>query len=196
MRGEIGEPKEIEIINGRLYFTAEDSTFHGPQLYFTDGSISGRIGLPNTDAGVEIDGSFVQSLEAIDDRLYFNAAQSLWFIDNPPFPAGDANRDNLVDVSDIDIIRRGIGSPDVNNDGETNELDVLTVLDVMRTKPGDANLDGRVGFDDFLSLANNFGSPGGWWQGDFDGNGEVDFLDFVTLANNFGFERAEAIAQP
>ena len=43
-----------------------------------------------------------------------------------------------------------------------------------------------VGFSDFTLLANDFGSPGGWMNGDFDGDGAVRFPDFLILANNFG----------
>ena len=60
--------------------------------------------------------------------------------------------------------------------------------------PGDANIDYRVDFQDFLSLAANFGKPDAVWSdGDFDADGTVSFKDFVILASSFG-SRREAIA--
>lgn len=52
--------------------------------------------------------------------------------------------------------------------------------------PGDANGDGSVGFDDFLTLSGQFGEAGDWLSGDFDANNEVDFEDFLLLSGNFG----------
>ncbi|MDP9175238.1 MAG: hypothetical protein M3O30_15425 [Planctomycetota bacterium] len=52
---------------------------------------------------------------------------------------------------------------------------------------GDANLDGRVDFADFIILSNNFGTTRtNWDQGNFNYDGSVDFADFVILSNNFG----------
>lgn len=60
--------------------------------------------------------------------------------------------------------------------------------------PGDGNIDYRVDFQDFLSLAANFGKTDAVWSdGDFDADGTVSFKDFVILASNFG-RRREAIA--
>jgi len=59
---------------------------------------------------------------------------------------------------------------------------VLTLL------PGDANLDGEVGSDDFSILASNFGNTLDQFfaDADFDGDGEVGGSDFTALALNFG----------
>ena len=54
------------------------------------------------------------------------------------------------------------------------------------TLAGDANEDGKVDFVDFLALAERFGQPGGWSDGDFDLNNTVDFADFLKLSINFG----------
>ena len=52
--------------------------------------------------------------------------------------------------------------------------------------PGDANLDGAVNFEDFVTLSTNFGLTGAHRRdGDFNSNGIVDFGDFVILSNNF-----------
>ncbi|MDP9172991.1 MAG: trypsin-like serine protease [Planctomycetota bacterium] len=52
---------------------------------------------------------------------------------------------------------------------------------------GDANLDGKVDFSDFVILSNHFGSNStNWDQGNFNFDNGVDFSDFVILSNNFG----------
>lgn len=62
----------------------------------------------------------------------------------------------------------------------------------LRFLPGDTNFDQTVGFDDLLTLAQNYGLAGAhWFNGDFSGNGTVDFSDLLALAQNYG--RAAAI---
>jgi len=52
---------------------------------------------------------------------------------------------------------------------------------------GDANYDGKVGFDDLVIVARNYGKSNATWeQGDFDGDGKVDFSDLVIVARNYG----------
>lgn len=52
---------------------------------------------------------------------------------------------------------------------------------------GDANFDGAVTFEDFLSLSKNYGESGSSWkQGDFDRDGVVLFDDFLLQSDNFG----------
>ena len=68
-------------------------------------------------------------------------------------------------------------APDINN-----ALPTSTCLE------GDANLDGKVDFADFLSLSSNFGEPGTRSDGDFTGDGYVGFQDFLKLTANFGHE--------
>lgn len=51
---------------------------------------------------------------------------------------------------------------------------------------GDANLDGAVAFDDFVTLAINFGQQGEWRDGDFTGDRTINFADFLELAESFG----------
>ena len=60
--------------------------------------------------------------------------------------------------------------------------------------PGDANGNNEVEFTDFLALANNFGGPGGYEEGNFDCTGNVEFVDFLTLANHFGETGAASAA--
>ena len=68
--------------------------------------------------------------------------------------------------------------------------------------PGDANLDGRVGFEDFLRLSANFGDDifheprPGWLSGDFDIDGVPDMDDFLVLSANYGRTQEDFAAVP
>lgn len=55
------------------------------------------------------------------------------------------------------------------------------------TLKGDANLDKTVGFDDLVSLAQNYNASGfrEWRQGDFDISRSVTFEDLVSLAQSY-----------
>jgi sugar lactone lactonase YvrE len=51
---------------------------------------------------------------------------------------------------------------------------------------GDADLDGRVDFNDLVRLAQNYNTTDKfWYQGDFTGDGAVDFNDLVKLAQSY-----------
>ncbi len=71
-------------------------------------------------------------------------------------------------------------------------------------RPGDANLDTFVNFDDLLLLASSYNLPTGqrWRHGDFTGDGAVTFDDLLQLAGNYnappsaGFAYAQAIPEP
>jgi autotransporter-associated beta strand protein len=52
---------------------------------------------------------------------------------------------------------------------------------------GDANLDGKVDFNDFVAISTHFLSNDvNWDHGNFNYDGVVDFNDFVILSTNFG----------
>jgi autotransporter-associated beta strand protein len=53
--------------------------------------------------------------------------------------------------------------------------------------PGDANLDGKVDFNDFVAISTHFlANDINWDHGNFNYDGVVDFNDFVVLSTNFG----------
>jgi fibronectin-binding autotransporter adhesin len=55
------------------------------------------------------------------------------------------------------------------------------------TRMGDANLDGKVDFSDFVALSTHFGQADPVWaHGNFLGDPTVDFADFVALSTHFG----------
>jgi hypothetical protein len=52
---------------------------------------------------------------------------------------------------------------------------------------GDANLDGKVDFNDFVAISTHFLTNDiNWDHGNFNYDGVVDFNDFVVLSTNFG----------
>lgn len=114
-------------------------------------------------------------------------------------PSGDFNADGTIAFDDIDLlgveVRVGTSRPkfDLNMDSVVDAMDIKYLVEnVLQTRLGDANLDGGVGFEDFVSLSTNFSkAASSWADGDFNGDGQVTFADFNTLSNNFGF-RAEA----
>ncbi len=53
--------------------------------------------------------------------------------------------------------------------------------------PGDANMDRKVTFADYVILERNFGATNATWaMGDFNGDGKVTFADYIMLETSFG----------
>lgn len=116
---------------------------------------------------------------------------------------GDVNADNKLDSHDIDALFALMGRSaaawngdaaefaraDLDADATISRADAdILIRDVLGTEYGDFDLNRKVDFADFLSLAANFGRTSvGWSQGDSNGDGEVDFSDFLALAAVFGF---------
>lgn len=62
-----------------------------------------------------------------------------------------------------------------------------TSVVVTAARPGDANLNGTVEFNDLLALAQAYSLSGqSWATGDFDGTGTTTFDDLLLLAQNYG----------
>lgn len=99
----------------------------------------------------------------------------------------------IAEVCSVDDIYAGIEvgdqAFDLNEDGLVDVSDArFFVEDVVGSRLGDSNLDGRVVFSDFLRTSRNFGSTDvGFAEGDTDGDGKVGFADFLTLSLNFGY---------
>lgn len=115
----------------------------------------------------------------------------------PTVPTGDFNGDSVVNSRDIDAIFAAINSNsvetrfDMNNDGTVSVDDSDVVIEeILRTRRGDFDLNGKVEFADFLVLSANFGKQTDttWDQGDADGDGTIGFADFLLLSSNFGFD--------
>ena len=88
----------------------------------------------------------------------------------------DCDRDDEVSASDLDCF------------GVSGEVDQLAdTLHQLGTLLGDLNLDGKVGFEDFLVFSANFGrGDATYLQGDLNSSQSVDFADFLLFQSNFG----------
>ena len=65
---------------------------------------------------------------------------------------GDFNGDGQIDVADVDLLAKHDGRCDLNGDSTVNPLDMdILILQILNTRYGDANLDGRVNGVDFLA---------------------------------------------
>jgi len=113
---------------------------------------------------------------------------------------GDFDSDGALTKADLDLLYAEIGSNpnadeiiefDLTGDQRLNDQDITNwVTQLVGTAMGDSNLDGVVGFADFLVLSTYFGrADAGWSLGDFNGDKEVGFADFLLLSTNFGFEK-------
>lgn len=67
-----------------------------------------------------------------------------------------------------------------------NELSIR-----ISARPGDANLDGFVNFDDLLLLASHYNTSSNrtWGRADFNRDGATDFDDLLLLASNYNAPR-------
>ena len=117
----------------------------------------------------------------------------------PTFATGDVNHSGgAIDQADIDaefaaiarhdtdpvynLTKRDLGTPAVKEDVE--EL-VLTILD---SQFGDANLNGSVGAEDYVTWFNHVGSTGGWIDGNFHGtDNNIGADDYVIWFNHVGW---------
>lgn len=146
-------------------------------------------------------------LELLSTDVAFSINQSDWWAETT-FPTTiqqfrttslnpDLNLDREINVADVDALQAMVLnesvedlSLDLDRDGVVDSDDVLCFVDeVFDTVAGDVNLDGRVGFNDFLALSGSYGSEtavtGGWSRGDFDSDGIVGLRDFLLLSSNF-----------
>lgn len=79
----------------------------------------------------------------------------------------------------------GVGFVD-SADGAASGIPANTVL-AKYALYGDTNLDGKVGFDDLITLARHYGQTSATWDaGDFNYDGTVSFDDLVLLARDYG----------
>ena len=113
---------------------------------------------------------------------------------------GDFDGNQRIDADDIDLIASAIRTNsatvvhdlDGNGTVDRDDFDFL-ITEILDTRHGDTDLNGKVEFADFLALAANFGKvQQGWAMGNFGVDAETGFADFLLLSTNFGFVRADA----
>lgn len=114
--------------------------------------------------------------------------------------AGDVNRDGTINADDIDqmkpAIDLGFSHSVYQLDGDSDlDVDDRTYLieNILATKNGDLNLDGKVNIQDLARLAANFNATSaGWNIGDINADTIVNIDDLAALAANFGFNSSNA----
>jgi hypothetical protein len=115
---------------------------------------------------------------------------------------GDVTLDDRVDGADIDALFAELGteSPrgtfDLTGDGLIRDDDVdELVVNILGTRYGDLDLDGKVDARDFKEALGNFTGPGRkakkWSDGDLDGEADVDNSDLALLLANLTNRAAE-----
>lgn len=192
--------------NGLVF--AVNRTLDRYEIWATNGTSAGT---EMVDQVTDNSSSPLLGFQLVDDAIYFaatngNPRESLWKVDaptieavDPPMPpalVGDTNADLLVDSLDVDAVFAAAKSNsndllfDVNGDGAVAASDGAYIVEnVLGSKVGDLDLNGRVEFADFLVLSTNFGKSASYAEGDADGDGVVGFADFLLMSTNFGFQR-------
>ncbi len=161
---------------------------------------------PGFAGGVLPSGDYAASLSTVGvtdlagNPLSSNGNETLAF----SWLRGDIDESGTIDAADIDGLYAAFspsnGNPrfDLNGNGSVNQLDVdVLVTTILGTQYGDANLDGIVDRADVAALAGNFGGPGGWAAGNFDGSASgVALADLATVQRNLGFGTGGSPAAP
>ena len=98
---------------------------------------------------------------------------------------------NNEDLAEFGLDRPGEYTVGVRMNDRVRDYFDTAIIRVLEGEPtelsADINLDGKVAFDDFLILAENFAKQNATRdEGDLNGDQTVDFLDFLVLANDFG----------
>lgn len=188
-------------LNGKYVHPKADQRMDpAPDLFEADFPANNRWNFFPSPHPVAVDGYYylLEPLSPGDHEIIVTGVYGRTFhfdISVEPGYLGDFNGSGPFDYDpeDIDILSEQVraGTNDLvfdldRNRQVDNEDRVKWVHDIAATRFGDANLDGCVGFGDFVALSGGFGQPGGWAQGDFDGDGSVQFADFIELTRNYG----------
>lgn len=146
-------------------------------------------------AGHSLSPSAAPILESLESRLLLDGA--------PGGLIGDLNSDGAVSAADIDLLTAAIRAGtagvacDINADGAVTAADLTELLTKhLATRPGDANLDGRVDGLDFLAWQAGYPNTDGtctWAAGDFDGDGNNTGDDFLAWQANYTYQRPASL---
>jgi hypothetical protein len=131
----------------------------------------------------------------------YDLSRVIWYRNLPSdLPSGDLNQDGVTDAADIDLLCASLAANntdsrfDLNNDGIADQQDYeLLVRDILRTKPGDANLDGVFDSRDLVLVfaAGEYEDDelrnSGWASGDWNCDGEFNSSDLVAAFQAGGY---------
>ncbi len=160
-------------------------------------TLSGNRIVDNLSNGVRVNrnfGELILSDDPLNPTMIFSNA-GVQILNDAPFDLGENPEDDgNVDASNVfwNTI-----NPDTIAEGIVDFFDdvsrgIVFFEPFFEPLPGDANLDGTVGFVDFIHFQGHFGQDGGWIDGDFNGDGTVGFIDFLILQGNFEGSSDEA----
>ena len=156
----------------------------------------GRPGLEHFRAQrwASIDAYVPTERNAIYEQIKLEDPEFTFKRDQNSDPVGDAvGRDFFPIESGFDC--------DLNNVVDAQDLNCTTWIGSLTTLEftledlgiplGDINMDGRVGFEEFLKVTSNFNKKGRYTDGDFTLDGFIDFSDFLILTRNFGVDLSQ-----
>jgi hypothetical protein len=186
---ELDNTKDFKVYNNTIY--SEDVTyFRTLQIYDEAGEgLTTNLDLQNNILRGRVHdvstGDWSSAAVAAMGNLVDTSGATVlpsWFVDAA---GGDFHLTELAAAA----IDGGAVLADVPTDFDVHSRPYAAGVDFGADEwaiPGDADLDTDVDFDDFSTVAFNYGLPGAWTDGDFDRDGEVDFDDFSALSFNFG----------
>jgi hypothetical protein len=147
----------------------------------------------STTATFSTAGTYVLKLSANDTAL--TTTDTMTVIVRAQPLRGDFDGDGVIDIDDVKAIYAVLGTNapptdakfDLTNDGKVDIADARELVEVIiGTSMADTNLDKSVDIVDLGNLANKYGQPGDFGDGDTDGNGTIDIVDLGNLANDYG----------
>jgi glycosidase len=111
---------------------------------------------------------------------------------------GDLNASGTTNVRDFELLFANFGAAtwlyDLNVDGVVNSADAQTfVSELVRSVPGDFNVDGKVDAVDYTLWRDRAGQGGAARIADGDFDGDVDENDYLVWKLAFGFARGPLV---
>lgn len=180
----------LSVTDGTLVLPSGLSTT-SPALITTGLDIGAAATLDINDNSLVIDYTATSPIAAISAALASGYAAGAWTglgIRSSTAAASGGTRS--IGYGEANAIFQGAFPATFSN----VSVDATSVL-IRSTIPGDANLDGSVGFDDLLLLTQFYGQSNQTWaQGNlnYDATGNVDFDDLLIVSQNYGTSLAVA----
>jgi hypothetical protein len=185
-------------VNAILHESAEPGAPEHPHLL-----LSAVVGFGRSPLGHRVEVTAGGSVSEVNfgQRRAANGPVDDWRV-------ADMDHDGMLTVADINLLagalRAGEASPpvhDLSGDGQMDFGDYqYLVLNLMETRFGDSNLDGRFDSADFVQVFQHGQYEDGvagnsdWQTGDWNGDGEFDSADLVFAFQHGGYEQSSAHA--
>lgn len=147
---------------------------------------------------VHVDQVRVEMWSAGNRELLFSGYYSADFSFAPSSSVGDLDANGMIDEDDIRMICEDRSRGDLNRDQtlDLSDLDIL-IRDILATSYGDANLDGSFDTSDLTQIfaAGKYESAAhaSWSEGDWNCDGRFDSSDLVRALADGAYERRSPI---